>query len=86
MRSAVEAVLADRARAYVVAGDRVAELAAERGRLLVEDRLAAGTGASVRGTTPDATTRRFQTRWRSTVAVAWPKPSGATRSAEPARC
>jgi chromosome segregation protein len=39
LRAAVEAVLADRARAYLVATDKVTDLAAERGRLLVEERL-----------------------------------------------
>ena len=39
LRAAVEAALADRARAYLVGADRVAGLVGERGRLLVEERL-----------------------------------------------
>ncbi len=53
LRAAVEAALADRARAYLVASDRITDLATERGRLLVEERLA---GAAPQ---PDAATRRF---------------------------
>ena len=53
LRGAVEAVLADRARAYLVAAARVVQLAGERGGLLVEERLAADA------TTADAATRRF---------------------------
>ena len=40
LRSAVEAVLADRRRAYVVARGAVGDLAAEHGSLIVEERLA----------------------------------------------
>ena len=40
LRAAVEAALADRARAYLVAAANVADLAGERGRLLVEEQLA----------------------------------------------
>ncbi len=42
-RAAVEAALADAARGYVVTGDAVADLASERGRLLVSERLAGGS-------------------------------------------
>ena len=52
MRAAVEAALADRARAYLVGAARVAELAGERGGLLVEEQI---TGAVP---TNDAATRR----------------------------
>jgi chromosome segregation protein len=52
LRAAVEAVLADRARAYLVAAARVAELAGERGGLVVEERLTAAATSS------DAATRR----------------------------
>ncbi len=52
LRAAVEAVLADRARAYLVATDKVTDLAAERGRLLVEERLAGEVSIT------DAATRR----------------------------
>ncbi len=52
LRAAVEAALADRARAYLVASADVTDLAGERGRLLVEERL---TGALP---DPDAATRR----------------------------
>ncbi len=52
LRAAVEAALADRARAYLVAAARVAELASERGGLLVEERLAGDAMGS------DAATRR----------------------------
>ncbi|HUP54022.1 MAG TPA: AAA family ATPase, partial [Methylomirabilota bacterium] len=45
LRAAVEAALADRARAYLVAAADVTGLAGERGRLLVEEQLA--------GTAPD---------------------------------
>lgn len=47
-RAAVEAALTDRVRAYLVASANVAELATERGRLLVEERLA--TEADAGGT------------------------------------
>jgi chromosome segregation protein len=40
LRAAVEAVLADRARAYLVSAAHVGELAGERGRLLIEERVA----------------------------------------------
>ncbi len=52
LRAAVEAVLADRARAYLVPAASVAGLADERGRLLVEERLSGEVG------TRDASTRR----------------------------
>ena len=52
LRAAVEAVLADRARAYLVATDKVADLATERGRLLVEERLSGEVPIT------DAATRR----------------------------
>jgi chromosome segregation protein len=52
LRAAVEAALADRARAYLVASADVADLAGERGRLLVEERLAGAVPD------PDAATRR----------------------------
>jgi chromosome segregation protein len=53
LRPAVEAALADRARAYVVASASVRDLSTERGRLVVEERLTGGTGAL------DAATRRW---------------------------
>ena len=46
-RAAVEAALTDRVRAYLVPSANVAELASERGRLIVEERLASEPGASV---------------------------------------
>jgi chromosome segregation protein len=52
LRAAVEAALSDRARAYLVAAASVAELASERGRLLVEERLAS------QAPTSDAAARR----------------------------
>ena len=52
LRAAVEAALADRARAYLIASADVADLAGERGRLLVEERLAGALPE------PDAATRR----------------------------
>ena len=52
LRAAVEAVLADRARAYLVATDKVTDLATERGRLLVEERLSGEVPIT------DAATRR----------------------------
>jgi chromosome segregation protein len=52
LRGAAEAALADRARAYLVAADRVSGLAGERGRLLVEERLNEGEPGA------DAATRR----------------------------
>jgi chromosome segregation protein len=60
LRAAVEAALADRTRAYLVASDRIPGLASERGRLVVEERLAG------RPATPDAATRR----WLDAVATA----------------
>jgi chromosome segregation protein len=45
-RAAVEAALAERARAYLVSADRVADLATERGHLLIEERLGGGEPAS----------------------------------------
>jgi chromosome segregation protein len=59
LRPAVEAALADRARAYLVAADRVPDLAGERGRLLVEERLSLPSAT-------DAATRR----WLDAVAGA----------------
>ena len=53
LRQAVEAALADRARAYVVAVASVRDLSAERGRLVVEERLNGNAGS------PDAATRRW---------------------------
>ncbi len=55
LRAAVEAGLADRARAYLVAAAAVSGLAEQRGRLIVEERAGAAGGSS----TPDAATRRF---------------------------
>ena len=52
LRGAVEAALAERARAYLVPADRIGDLAAERGRLLVEERVTAAEPAA------DAATRR----------------------------
>jgi chromosome segregation protein len=60
LRPAVEAALADRARAYVVASASVADLSTERGRLVVEERLTGSAGS------PDAATRR----WLDAVADA----------------
>ncbi len=53
LRAAVEAGLADRARAYLVAAAAVTGLANQRGRLIVEERAASPTPS------PDAATRRF---------------------------
>ncbi|MEO6207677.1 MAG: chromosome segregation protein SMC [Candidatus Limnocylindrales bacterium] len=52
LRAAVEAALTDRVRAYLVASATVAELATERGRLIVAERLATEAGAH--GTTTRA--------------------------------
>jgi chromosome segregation protein len=52
LRAAVEAVLADRARAYLVPAASVSGLARERGRLLIEERLSGEVA------TKDAATRR----------------------------
>ena len=60
LRAAVEAALADRARAYLVRAAAVTDLTGERGRLVVEERLTAGSGAQ------DAATRR----WLDSVAGA----------------
>jgi chromosome segregation protein len=60
LRPAVEAALADRARAYLVSADSVAGLAMERGRVVVEERVAAS------GASQDAATRR----WLDAVATA----------------
>ena len=60
LRPAVEAALADRARAYLVPADSVTGLATERGRVIVEERLA---GAAM---SQDAATRR----WLDAVAAA----------------
>jgi chromosome segregation protein len=57
LRGAVEAALDERARAYLVAGEAVADLATERGMLLVEE--IAGAGAP---TPRDAAERRFLER------------------------
>ncbi len=54
LRAAVEAALADRARAYLVGAASVTELTGERGRLVIEERLGETPGGS-----PDAATRRF---------------------------
>ena len=70
LRAAVEAALADRARAYLVASTAVADLVGERGRLVVEERLAGG------GNGQDAATRR----WLDAVAGA-----GGGRLAESVR-
>jgi chromosome segregation protein len=51
LRAAVEAVLAERARAYLVSGDAVAELATERGRVVIAERVGEAsptTGAAER--------------------------------------
>ncbi len=53
LRAAVEAALAERTRAYLVAAQQVDGLASERGRLIIEERL--GGSAPV----PDAATRRL---------------------------
>ncbi len=55
LRAAVEAALADAARAYLVPGGAVGELAGERGRLVVEERLSAEPG----GSSPSAAERRL---------------------------
>jgi chromosome segregation protein len=52
LRAAVEAALAERARAYLVAADRVTDLSTERGHLLIEERVSGGEPAS------DASIRR----------------------------
>ena len=52
LRAAVEAVLADRARAYLVSAARVTDLATERGGLLIEERLSGEVAIT------DAATRR----------------------------
>jgi chromosome segregation protein len=54
LRAAVEAGLADRARAYLIASAAVPGLASQRGRLIVEERATAPAG-----TASDAATRRF---------------------------
>ena len=93
LRAAVEAALADRARAYLVAAASVAELAGERGRLLVEERIggAGGRGGRRPAAATDAATRRFLRggrgrRWRATGrgraagCDRWrPAPAGAGR-------
>jgi chromosome segregation protein len=60
LRAAVDAALADRARAYLVSAAAVADLAGERGRLVVAERLTESGGAQ------DAATRR----WLDAVAGA----------------
>jgi chromosome segregation protein len=70
LRAAVGSALADRARAYLVTSTAVADLAGERGRLVVEERL---TGSAA---TQDAATRR----WLDAVAAA-----GGGRLAEAVR-
>jgi chromosome segregation protein len=49
LRAAVEAALAERARAYLVPADAIDGLAGERGRLLIEERLGAGEGGPAVG-------------------------------------
>ena len=56
LRAAVDAALADRARAYLVPSGSVADLAAERGRLIVRERLEETGEPSSQF---DARTRRF---------------------------
>ena len=53
LRAAVAAALAERARAYLLAMDRVGELVEDRGRVLVEERFAGAEPAA------DAASRRF---------------------------
>jgi chromosome segregation protein len=60
LRPAIEAALADRVRAYLVAAEQVSALAGERGHLLVEERMTAN------GPAADALTRR----WLDAVAAA----------------
>ena len=60
LRSAVEAALADAARAYVVRGDAVPSLAAERGALIVAERAAAPATEAAAGISSDARERRFR--------------------------
>ena len=61
LRTAVEAALADRARAYLVSADVAAGLSAERGRLVIEERVGSAATAAY-----DAATRR----WLDAVATA----------------
>ena len=56
LRAAVEAALADRARAYLVPETAAAELAGERGRIVIEERVG---GASPTPGTPSAAERRL---------------------------
>jgi chromosome segregation protein len=70
LRPAVEAALADRARAYLVAATAVADLSAERGRLVVEERVSTSSSSH------DAATRR----WLDAVSTA-----GGARLAEAVR-
>jgi len=70
LRAAVEAALADRARAYLVAATAVADLSAERGRLVVEERVSTSSSSH------DAATRR----WLDSVSSA-----GGARLAEAVR-
>ena len=60
LRGAVEAALAEAARAYVVRGSTVAGLAAERGALIVEERATAPTTEAAAGASSDARERRFR--------------------------
>ncbi len=60
LRAAVEAALADAARAYVVRGDAVPSLAAERGALIVAERAAAPATEAAAGISSDARERRFR--------------------------
>ncbi len=60
LRSAVEAALAEAARAYVVRGDAVPSLAAERGALIVAERAAAPPTEAAAGASSDARERRFR--------------------------
>ncbi|MGK2852347.1 MAG: AAA family ATPase, partial [Candidatus Limnocylindrales bacterium] len=46
LRAAVEAALADQARAYLVSGSGISELVGERGRLVVEERVAGAPAAA----------------------------------------
>ena len=60
LRRAVEAALAEVARAYIVRGSSVASMATERGSLVVEERLDVGAKPTVAGAGSDARERRFR--------------------------